>query len=51
MVNVVKQLAEKTIEHDTVQYSIFVDFHKVYDSVSREALGTPLLELGVLEGW
>ena len=45
----VRQLAEKAIEHDTLQYFIFVNLHKVYDSVPREALWLALLKLGVPE--
>jgi len=33
MIFVVQQLAEKAIEHDTLQYFIFVDLRKAYDSV------------------
>ena len=38
MIQVVRQLIEKTIEHDTEVYMMFVDLKKAYDSVAREAL-------------
>jgi len=45
MILMVRQLAENGIEHDTVQYFIFVVLQKVFDSMPREALwlalGTP----------
>ena len=47
MIFVVRQLAEKAIEHQTKQYFIFVDLRKAYDSVPREALWTALRKLGV----
>ena len=40
MIFVVRQLAEKAIEHQTKQYFIFVDLRKAYDSVPQEALWT-----------
>ena len=43
----VRQLAEKAIEHQTMQYFVFVDLRKAYDSVPREALWTALKKLGV----
>ena len=43
------ELVKKTIEHDTMQYLIFVDLHKAYDSVPQEALRLALLKLGVPE--
>ena len=49
MIFMVRQLAEKTIEHQTKQYLIFVDLHKAYDSVPREALWIALRKLGVLD--
>ena len=48
MVFMVRQLAEKVIEHNTVQYFIFVDLRKSYDFVPREALWLALLKLGVM---
>ena len=32
---IVRQLAEKVIEHNSKQYFLFVDLHKVYDSVPQ----------------
>ena len=42
MIFMVRQLAEKTIEH---QFLIFVNLHKAYDSVPREALWVALGKL------
>ena len=50
MIFMVRQLAEKVIEHDKLQYFIFVDLRKAYNSVPREALWRALLKLGVPEG-
>ena len=38
MVFVVRQLAEKAVEHHTKQFFVFVDLCKAYDSVPREAM-------------
>ena len=43
----VRQLVEKALEHSTKQYLIFVDLHKAYDSVLREAMWVALRKLGV----
>ena len=47
MIFMVRQLAEKAIEHQTKQFLIFVDLRKAYDSVPREALWAALGKLGV----
>ena len=47
MIFVVRQLAEKAIEHQTKQFFVFVDLRKAYDSVPREALWVALRKLGV----
>ena len=47
MIFVVRQLVEKALEHSTKQYLIFVDLHKAYDSVLREAMWIALRKLGV----
>lgn len=47
MIFVVRQLAEKAIEHQTKQFFVFVDLRKAYDSVPREALWMALQKLGV----
>ena len=46
MIFVVRQLVEKALEHQTKQYLIFVDLHKAYDSVPREAMWAALRKLG-----
>ena len=38
MTFVVKQLAEKALEHSAKQFFIFVDLRKAYDSVTRGPL-------------
>ena len=38
MIFVIKQLAEKAVEHQATQYFVFVDMKKAYDSVPREAM-------------
>lgn len=43
----VRQLTEKAVEHHKKQFLIFVDLHKVYDSVPHEALWMALEKLGV----
>ena len=45
----VRQLAEKAIEHDAVQYFIFIYHHRAYDSVPQESLWLALLKLGAPE--
>ena len=45
MVFTIRQLTEKTIEHQAKQFFIFVDLKKAYDSVSREALWLALRKL------
>ena len=47
MIFVVRQLAEKAIEHNSNQYLVFVDLRKAYDSVPRSALWIALQKLGV----
>ena len=43
----VQQLTEKAVEHHEKQFLIFMDLHKVYDSVPHEALWMALEKLGV----
>ena len=38
MIFTARQLFEKNREHDDSLFALFVDLHKVYDSVSREGL-------------
>jgi len=47
MIFMVRQLAEKAIEHNSKQYFVFVDLRKAYDSVPRAALWVALEKLGV----
>ena len=47
MIFTVRQLVEKSIEHATKSYIIFVDLRKAYDSVPHEALWVVLQRLGV----
>ena len=47
MIFVVRQLAEKAIEHQTKHFFVFVDLRKAYDSVPREVLWIALQKLGV----
>ena len=49
MTFVVRQLAEKAIEHQSQQFLIFVDLRKAYDSVPRDALWLAMEKLGVPE--
>ena len=44
--NVVRQLAEKAIEHRAQQFLIYVNLKKAYDSVPREALWVAMQKLG-----
>ena len=47
MVFVIRQLIEKTIEHDSSLYILFVDLKKAYDSIPRDCLWRVLEKLGV----
>ena len=47
MVFVARQLMEKSIEHNTPLYVLFVDLRKAYDSIPRLALWILLRKLGV----
>eukprot|EP00117_Sycon_ciliatum_P023228 scpid30807/ scgid4805/ Transposon TX1 uncharacterized 149 kDa protein; ORF 2 len=47
MIFCARQLVEKTIEHDTSLYVLFVDLQKAYDSIPRTALWSVLDRLGV----
>ena len=47
MIFVVRQLAEKAMEHNSRQYLVFVDLDKAYDSVPRTVLWNALQKLGV----
>ena len=47
MIFTVLQLVEKTIEHHSKQFIIFVDLTKAYDTVPREALWCALQKLGI----
>ena len=49
MIFMVRQLAEKAIEHQTQQHLIFVDLRKAYDSVPCETLWVALRKLRVPE--
>ncbi len=42
-----RQLIEKTIEHNTKMFMLFVDLKKAYDSVPREALWSALESYGI----
>ena len=48
MLFTVRQLVEKTIEHHSKQFILFVDLTKAYDTVPREALWCALQKLGFL---
>ena len=47
MIFCARQLVEKTIEHDTSLYVLFVDLQKAYNSIPRTALWSVLDRLGV----
>ena len=47
MIFVVRQLAEKAVEHQAKQFFVFVDLRKAYDSVLREAMWMVLRKMGV----
>ena len=47
MVFCVKQLVEKSVEHNTNTYILFIDLRKAYDSVPRQALWTCLEKYGI----
>ena len=47
MIFTVRQLFKKSREHDESSFVLFVDLHKTYDSVSREALWQVLGKYGV----
>ena len=47
MIFTVHQLVEKSIEHRSKQFIIYVDLKKAYDSVAREALWQALRKLGI----
>ena len=47
MIFTVRQLMEKSWEHRTKTFIIFIDLKKAYDSVPRAALWIALKKLGV----
>ena len=47
MVFCVKQLIEKSVEHNTTTYMLFIDLRKAYDSVPRQALWHCLEKYGI----
>ena len=49
MIFVVRQLVEKSWEHQAKMFFIFIDLRKEYDSVPRAALWQTLGKLGVLD--
>ena len=49
MIFAVRQLMEKSWEHNSKVFLTFIDLKKVYDSVPREALWMALRKLGVPE--
>ena len=49
MIFVVRQLAEKVVEHSTKHFILIIDLQKVYDSVPRKALWIVLEKYGVPE--
>ena len=48
MIFCVKQLIEKSVEHNTITYMLFIDLRKAYDSVPRQALWHCLEKYGIL---
>lgn len=49
MIFVVRQLIEKSWEHESKAFFTFIDLKKVYDSVPREVMWLALSKLGVPE--
>ena len=47
MIFVVRQLIEKSIEHDSPLCALFIDLRKAYDSIPRPALWTLLQRIGI----
>ena len=47
MIFTVRQLVDKSIEHRSKQFIIYVDLKKAYDSVPREDLWQALRKLGI----
>ena len=47
MIFTVRQLVEKSIEHRSKQFIVYVDLKKAYDSVPREALWLALKKMGI----
>ena len=47
MVFMARQLVEKSIEHDSTLYALFIDLKKAYDSIPRAALWRVLARFGV----
>ena len=47
MVFMARQLVEKSIEHDSTLYALFIDLKKAYDSIPRAALWLVLAQFGV----
>ena len=47
MIFVARQLMEKSVEHASELYVLFVDLKKAYDSIPRSALWIVLQKLGV----
>ena len=43
----VQQLVEKSVEHNTTTYMLFIDLRKAYDSVPRQALWHCLEKYGI----
>ena len=51
MIFVARQLLEKTIEHNSELYVLFVNLRKAYDSIPRDALWHVLEKVGVPPAW
>ena len=49
MVFPIRQLTEKTIEHQKKLFLLFIDIRKAYDSISHALLWRALEKLGVLD--